>query len=77
MREPLRRALTHTDLGLEINSSFFARNGKSGYLLKPEPLRNKALKEMLDRSVRYELDVTVRSSVSVDVKPTRSSLLSS
>ena len=52
--------LTSADLGAEINAAYFTRNGKSGYVLKPEMLRNKALKEGLGLITRYELDIEVR-----------------
>ena len=52
----------HKDLGAEINTAQFARNGRCGYVLKPEVLRHKGLgkdKEVLDRVTRYELEIKV------------------
>lgn len=52
------------DLGLEINSSFFQRNGRSGYVLKPELLRMKRSeqkdKEALAKVEKYVLMIEVR-----------------
>ncbi|KAH8929263.1 PLC-like phosphodiesterase, partial [Atractiella rhizophila] len=51
------------DLGMEINTALFARNGKCGYVLKPEILRVKGKdKAALTTNVKYELDLTLLSA---------------
>lgn len=53
------------DLGLEINTAFFQRNGRCGYVLKPEILRMKSKgekdKEALVKIDRYILMIEVGS----------------
>lgn len=54
------------DLGLEINTAFFQRNGRSGYILKPDILRIKRDeekdKESLKRIEKYRLDIEILSA---------------
>jgi hypothetical protein len=46
---------------MELNSAFFNQNGRSGYILKPLPLRVKGKeKEAATKMHKYELDITVR-----------------
>jgi phosphatidylinositol phospholipase C delta len=50
------------DLGAEINAAMFQRNGRSGYVLKPDVLRTKGMikdKELLAQPHKYVLHVTV------------------
>ncbi|PLW37449.1 hypothetical protein PCASD_10657 [Puccinia coronata f. sp. avenae] len=50
------------DLAMELNSAFFNQNGRSGYILKPLPLRVKGKeKEAATKMHKYELDITVIS----------------
>lgn len=54
------------DLGTEINSAFFQRNGRSGYVLKPEILRIKRDeekdKEVLKKIEKYILTIEIISA---------------
>jgi len=49
------------DLGYMINHSMFQRNGRAGYVLKPEPLRNPS-KEVLSKRTSYILDLKIISA---------------
>ncbi|KAF8509662.1 1-phosphatidylinositol-4,5-bisphosphate phosphodiesterase 1 [Hysterangium stoloniferum] len=49
------------DLGYMINHTMFQQNGRTGYLLKPPPLRN-ADKVELSRRTEHYLDVTIISA---------------
>ncbi|KAI7938755.1 hypothetical protein MJO28_014334 [Puccinia striiformis f. sp. tritici] len=52
---------TH-DLAMELNSAFFDQNGRSGYILKPLPLRIKGKeKEAATKMHKYQLDITIIS----------------
>lgn len=51
-----------SDLGYLINCAMFARNGRCGYVLKPEVLRTKAKEGLKKRNVyRMSLDVSIQS----------------
>lgn len=54
------------DLGTEINFAFFQRNGRSGYILKPDILRFKKDeskdKEIIKKIERYKLHVEILSA---------------
>jgi len=54
------------DLGTEINAAFFQRNGRSGYVLKPEILRMKRDgekdKEALSKVEKYFLNIEILSA---------------
>jgi len=50
------------DLGFEINQALFARNGRCGYVLKPEALRSKELGKNSGEKIRLAIDVTVISA---------------
>ncbi|KAF8652863.1 hypothetical protein AX16_004112 [Volvariella volvacea WC 439] len=49
------------DLGYMINQAMFHRNGRSGYVLKPEALRDPSL-SMLSKRTRHYLDVKIISA---------------
>ena len=49
----------NVDLGYMINQSMFQRNGKSGYVLKPAPLRRPDNEELLSRRTDHFLEMTV------------------
>ncbi|POW14655.1 hypothetical protein PSTT_02792, partial [Puccinia striiformis] len=50
------------DLAMELNSAFFDQNGRSGYILKPLPLRIKGKeKEAATKMHKYQLDITIIS----------------
>lgn len=52
---------TH-DLAMELNMAFFNQNGRSGYILKPPPLRIKGKeKEAATKMHKYELDISIIS----------------
>lgn len=52
---------TH-DLAMELNSAFFDQNGRSGYILKPLPLRVKGKeKEAATKMHKYQLDIAIIS----------------
>jgi hypothetical protein len=48
-----------SDLGYRINHAMFQRNGRTGYVLKPEALRNFE-KDLLSKRTQHFLDVSVR-----------------
>jgi phosphatidylinositol phospholipase C delta len=50
------------DLGYVINYAMFQRNGRSGYVLKPQALRSHD-KSLLLKRTRHYLDITVRTSL--------------
>ena len=50
------------DLGYVINYAMFQRNGRSGYVLKPQALRSYD-KSLLLKRTRHYLDITVRISL--------------
>ncbi|KAK2466563.1 hypothetical protein APHAL10511_001425 [Amanita phalloides] len=50
------------DLGYMINQSMFRRNGKSGYVLKPAPLRRPDNEELLSRRTEHFLEMTIISA---------------
>lgn len=54
------------DLGTEINAAFFQRNGRSGYILKPDILRIKRDeekdKESLSKNEKYVLEIEMLSA---------------
>ncbi|KAF8331170.1 PLC-like phosphodiesterase [Amanita rubescens] len=50
------------DLGYMINQSMFQRNGKSGYVLKPAPLRRPDNEELLSRKTEHFLEMTIISA---------------
>jgi phosphatidylinositol phospholipase C delta len=47
------------DVGFAFNAAMFARNGRSGYILKPDALRSRN-KELLAQKERHILQLTVR-----------------
>jgi hypothetical protein len=49
---------TIVDLGYTLNGAMFARNGRSGFVLKPEPLRIK-MKEENIRRIKHVLTIKV------------------
>ncbi|KAG8724218.1 Phospholipase C, partial [Ceratobasidium sp. 423] len=55
------------DLGNMMNQSMFMRNGKAGYLLKPEALRVKD-KDLLAKRVDYVLEITIISAQQIPRK---------
>ncbi|CAE6502781.1 unnamed protein product [Rhizoctonia solani] len=55
------------DLGNMMNQSMFLRNGKAGYLLKPEALRVKD-KDLLAKRVDYVLEITIISAQQIPRK---------
>lgn len=54
------------DLGTEINAAFFQRNGRSGYILKPDILRLKRDeekdKEALKKIEKFQLNIEILSA---------------
>lgn len=50
-----------TDLGYTINHTMFQRNGRSGYVLKPTPLRVPH-KDMLSQRTNHHLDINIISA---------------
>ncbi|KIL66536.1 hypothetical protein M378DRAFT_160517 [Amanita muscaria Koide BX008] len=50
------------DLGYVINQSMFQRNGKSGYVLKPTPLRRIDNDELLSKRTDHFLEMTIISA---------------
>lgn len=61
-----------SDIGSEINTVFFKRNGGCGYILKPEILRMKNRqvkdKEVLAAPVKFALQISVRILLSLHVE---------
>ncbi|QRW26087.1 phosphatidylinositol-specific phospholipase C [Rhizoctonia solani] len=55
------------DLGNMMNQSMFLRNGRAGYLLKPEALRVKD-KDLLAKRVDYVLSITIISAQQIPRK---------
>ncbi|KAL5639937.1 hypothetical protein ACGC1H_006485 [Rhizoctonia solani] len=55
------------DLGNMMNQSMFMRNGRAGYLLKPEALRVKD-KDLLTKREEYVLDITIISAQQIPRK---------
>ncbi|KAH7337416.1 PLC-like phosphodiesterase [Rhizoctonia solani] len=55
------------DLGNMMNQSMFMRNGRAGYLLKPEALRVKD-KDLLAKRVDYILEITIISAQQIPRK---------
>ncbi|KAF8688609.1 Phospholipase C, catalytic domain (part), partial [Rhizoctonia solani] len=55
------------DLGNMMNQSMFLRNGRAGYLLKPEALRVKD-KDLLAKRVDYVLNITIISAQQIPRK---------
>ncbi|CAE6483019.1 unnamed protein product [Rhizoctonia solani] len=55
------------DLGNMMNQSMFMRNGRAGYLLKPEALRVKD-KDLLAKRVEYVLEITIISAQQIPRK---------
>lgn len=54
--------LMPVDLGQIMNFAMFQRNGRCGYVLKPEPLRIKD-KDTTKQRTKHFLDITVRSYI--------------
>lgn len=54
-------SLHNADLGYMMNYAMFQRNGKSGYILKPDALRVKD-KAFIRKRTKHSLDITVGSS---------------
>lgn len=50
------------DLGFEINQALFNRNGKCGYVLKPDALRIKEIGKNSGEKIRLAIDVTIISA---------------
>ncbi|PWN53803.1 hypothetical protein IE53DRAFT_383694 [Violaceomyces palustris] len=50
------------DLGFELNQSLFARNGRCGYVLKPEALRKKEIMKSSRGKLRFALELTIVSA---------------
>jgi phosphatidylinositol phospholipase C delta len=55
------KGLHNADLGYMMNYAMFQRNGKSGYILKPDALRVKD-KVLIRKRTKHSLDITVSSS---------------
>lgn len=49
------------DLGYTINHAMFQRNGRSGFVLKPQPLRT-AQKDLMSKRTEHFLDVSIISA---------------
>ncbi|KDN52167.1 PLC-like phosphodiesterase [Tilletiaria anomala UBC 951] len=50
------------DLGMELNQAMFIRNGRCGYVLKPEGLREKELVKSKGQRIRLAVDLDIISA---------------
>ncbi|PWN97782.1 PLC-like phosphodiesterase [Tilletiopsis washingtonensis] len=50
------------DLGFELNRAMFQRNGRCGYVLKPEALRIREVYKSAPKRLRFEVRVTIVSA---------------
>ncbi|KAF9531258.1 1-phosphatidylinositol-4,5-bisphosphate phosphodiesterase 1 [Crepidotus variabilis] len=50
------------DLGYMINQAMFQRNGRAGYVLKPEALRHPEKAELLSKRTQHFFDITIISA---------------
>lgn len=51
----------YSDLGMQINQAMFSVNGRCGYVLKPESMRNFELTTTTNSSTQYMLEVEVKN----------------
>jgi hypothetical protein len=53
----------YSDLGMQINQAMFSVNGRCGYVLKPERMRNFELTTPANFSTLYTLGIEVKKYI--------------